>query len=205
MPDSQVIVETLTLIVAGHETSASTLNLTWHLLSQNGEAERKLATELGGVEELSYDMNDLLKFDYTRQVLEEAMRLYPAGWLLTRRAIADDWIDGHHLRAGTEVYISPYLIHRNPDIWQEPDTFDPDRFAADRSRDRHPFSILPFSAGPRKCIGEMFARVEMQIHLMMTAKKLYLRHLGCEPIEMEAGVNLRSKKDFIMQPVLKSA
>jgi len=204
MPDRQVISETLTLVVAGYETTASALNWTWYLLSQNAEAEERLSAELSGVEETSYRMNNLATFSYTRQVLEEAMRLYPPGWLMTRRTIKDDWIDGHLLPAGTEVYISPYLIHRNPAVWQNPDIFDPDRFAPDRLKDRHPFSSLPFSAGPRKCIGEMFARVEMQIHLMMAAKRLQLRCSQCEPIEIEAGVNLRSKNDFVMQPVLKS-
>jgi cytochrome P450 len=204
MPDRQVIWETLTLIVAGYETTASALNWTWYLLSQSPEAEERLWTELGAEAEVSYRMNDLAKFSYTRQVLEEAMRLYPPGWLLTRRAIKDDQIDGHLLPAGTEVYISPYLIHRNPAFWQDPEVFNPDRFAPACCKDRHPFSTLPFSAGPRKCIGEMFARVEMQIHLVMAAKRLRLCGSQSEPIKIEAGVNLRSVNDFLMQPVLRA-
>ena len=204
MPNRQLIWETLTLVVAGYETTASALNWTWYLLSQNAEAEKKLSMELSGEKELNYSIGELSHFTYSRQVLEEAMRLYPPGWLLTSRAIKDDQIDGHLLPAGTEVYISPYLIHRNPAVWQDPDIFNPDRFGPERSKDRHPFSVLPFSAGPRKCIGEMFARVEMQIHLIMVAKRMHLRCSQCEPIEIEAGVNLRSKSDFIMQPVMNS-
>jgi cytochrome P450 len=201
MPDGQLVREILTLIVAGHETTAATLNWTWYLLSQNPEAEDKLSRELNAVPGSgSPELGDLAKCVYARQVIEETLRLYPAGWLMTRAALQDDRLGDYFVPAGTEIYISPYLIQRHPAFWEAPDHFKPDRFGPDESRTRHPMTMIPFSAGPRKCIGESLARIEMQIHLITIAKHLRLRSVGEQPIQLEAGVNLRNKHDFIMTP-----
>ena len=201
MPDSQLVSEIMTLIVAGHETTASTLNWTWYLLSKSAEVEEKLSSELNAVPgSVSPEVGDLAKFVYTRQVIEETLRLYPAGWLMTRAALENDQLGDYLVPAGTEIYISPYLIQRHPAFWEAPDRFNPDRFGPDESRTRHPMTMLPFSAGPRKCIGESLARIEMQIHLMTIAKHLRLRSVSEQSIELEAGVNLRNKHDFIMTP-----
>ena len=201
MPDRQLVNEIKTLIVAGHETTASTLNWTWYLLSQHPEVEEKLSSELNNLLGSQIPgLDDLPKFAYTRQVIDEAMRLYPAGWLLTRRALKDDHLGDYFVPAGTEIYISPYFIHRHPNLWEDPDRFDPDRFGPDHSYDRHLLAMLPFSAGPRNCIGELFARVEMQIHLMTIAKQLRLRFVEKNLPELDFGVNLRSKHDFMMNP-----
>ena len=205
MPDRQLVNEIMTLIVAGHETTASTLNWTWYLLSQHPEVEEKLSKSsviYSGARFLSLD--DLPRFTYTSQVIDEMLRLYPAGWLLTRRALKDDQLGDYFVPAGTEIYISPYFIQRHPDLWEDPDRFNPDRFDPDHSQDRHPLAMLPFSAGPRNCIGEFFARIEMQIHLMTIAKQLRLRFVERRQPELDVGVNLRSKHDFIMNPELKA-
>jgi len=133
------------------------------------------------------------------------LRLYPAVWLISRRARKDDRLGDYFVPAGTEVYILPYFIQRHPDLWEAPERFDPDRFAPDRSQDRHPLAMLPFSAGPRSCIGEFLSRLEMQIHLMMIAKRLRLHYVESAPPQLDAGVNLRSKHDFIMSPQIKAA
>ncbi len=206
MPDRQLVSEIMTLVVAGHETTASTLNWTWYLLSQNSEVEERLSEELNCLPRSECpEMGDLPKFTYTRQILEEALRLYPPGWLMTRKALKDDRLGEYFVPAGTEIYISPYLIQRHPALWEDPDHFNPDRFDPEQSRDRHALTILPFSAGPRKCIGDIFARVEMQIHLMTIAKQLRLRYAETRPPEFDTGVNLRSKYDFIMTPEIKRA
>jgi cytochrome P450 len=206
MPDSQLVHEIITLIVAGHETTAITLNWTWHLLSKNAEVQEKLSSELNAVPESgSPQIGDLAKFVHTRQVIEETLRLYPALWLMTRAAVNDDRLGDYFVPAGTEIYISPYLIQRHPAFWEEPHRFNPDHFGPDGSRTRHPMTMIPFSAGPRKCIGESFARIEMQIHLMTIAKHLRLRSAGEQSIELEAGVNLRNKHDFIMTPEIISS
>lgn len=205
MPDRQLVSEIMTLIVAGHETTASTLNWTWYLVSQHSEVEEKLSKELNRLAGDEFgQLADLSKVNYTRQVIEEAMRLYPPGWLMTRRALKEDHLGDYFVPAGTEIYISPYLIQRHPAFWENPDRFNPDRFDADRPGDRHELTMLPFSAGPRKCIGESFARIEMQIHLMTIAKRLRLRSVDGNRVELDAGVNLRSKHDFIMAPEIKA-
>jgi cytochrome P450 len=205
MPDRQLVNEIKTLIVAGHETTASTLNWTWYLLSQHPEVEEKLSSELNNLPGSEiHGLDDLPKFAYTRQVIDEALRLYPAGWLLTRRALKDDHLGDYFVPAGTEIYISPYFIHRHPNLWEDPDRFNPDRFGPDHSHDRNLLAMLPFSAGPRTCIAESFARVEMQIHLMTIAKQLRLRFVEKNPPELDLGVNLRSKHDFMMHPELRA-
>ena len=105
--------------------------------------------------------------------------------------------------AGTEIYVSLYGIQRHPDLWEEPDRFNPERFRPDSAKPRHRLATMPFSAGPRNCIGQLFARIEMQIHLLTIAKCLRLRYVQSGPIQLDAGVNLRSKYDFIMYPEAK--
>jgi cytochrome P450 len=204
MADRQLVNEIMTLIVAGHETTASTLNWAWYLLSQHPEVEEKLAEELRNLSESHFPSVDQLpQFVYTRCIIDESLRLYPAGWLMTRRALNDDMLGDYFVPAGTEIYISPYFIHRHPALWTDPDRFNPDRFSCDDAEDRPRRAMLAFSAGPRNCIGELLARIEMQIHLMMIAKRLRLRYVQTKPLEMDAGVNLRSKYDFIMTPERK--
>src|SRR5712692_342614 len=205
MPDRQLVHQIKTLIVAGHETTSSTLNWIWYLLSQHSDVEKKLSSELDNLLGSEFpDLEDLPKFTYSRQVIDEALRLYPAGWLMTRRALKDDHLGDYFVPAGTEIYISPYFIQRHPDIWEDPDRFNPDRFGSDYLQGRHPLAMLPFSAGPRNCIGELFARIEMHSHLITIAKQLRLRFVQRQPPELDVGVNLRSKHDFIMYPELKA-
>jgi cytochrome P450 len=199
MSDALLIDEILTLIVAGHETTAGTLNWAWYLISQHPEVEQKLSEELNTLAPFS-QFGDLPKFVYTRQIIDEVMRLYPPGWLVTRRALRDDWLGDYFVPAGTEIFVPPYFIQRHPGLWAEPDRFDPDRFRPENSTHRHRLATIPFSAGPRNCIGALFARIEMQIHLMIIARHLRLRYISSRPIEIEAAVNLRSKYDFIMYP-----
>jgi cytochrome P450 len=206
MSDSQLIKEILTLIVAGHETTASTLNWTWYLLSQNPVAEQKLSKELGGWSaDKPLSVDDLKGYPYSRQVIEEALRLYPPGWLMTRRAIHDDQMGEFFVPAGTEIYISPFYIQRRPGFWETPDLFNPDRFDATGVDNQPALAMLPFSVGPRNCIGEHLARMEMQMHLMIIAKRLRLRYVESSRPALAAGVNLLSANDFLMTPELKSA
>src|SRR2546430_5732688 len=203
--DDQLINELMSLILAGHETTASVLNWTWYLISQHPEVEAKLSNELNSVLGSEFpELDDLAKFAYKRQIIEESLRLYPAGWLMTRKALRDDYLGDYFVPAGTEIYISPYFVQRHPSLWEDPDRFNPDRFGLEHSQDRHRRAMFPFSAGPRYCIGESFARMEMQIHVMMIAKQLRLRYVQTRPLELDAGVNLRNKYDFIMTPELKA-
>jgi len=129
MPDKQLLDEVMTLIVAGHETTASALNWMWYLLSQHPDAEQRLLEELDSLTAAPASMDDVPPLTYTRQVIEETLRLYPPGWLLTRRSIAADRIGGFDILPNTDVFISPYLVHRHPDFWPDPERFDPNRFS----------------------------------------------------------------------------
>ena len=177
MPDAQLANEVMTLVIAGHETTASILNWIWWLLSRHPEVQTKLSVELDRLPwgEL-VAMDTLPKYIHTRQVIDEALRLYPPLWLMTRRAINDDRLGDYFVPAGTEIYISPYLIQRSPELWEGPDLFDPERMDPDIALRRHELALCPFGASPRNCIGELFARIEIQIHLMMFARELRLRY-----------------------------
>jgi len=178
MQDRQLIDEILTLIVAGHDTTASTLNWTWYLISQHPEVEQRLSNELNYLTTFS-ELDDLPRFVYTRQIIDEAMRLYPAGWLLTRKALRDDRLGEYFVPAGTEIYVPPYFIQRHPDLWEEPDRFNPDRFRPENSQHRHRLATIPFSAGPRNCIGALFVVPEEVIYargwhgLLLRASSLF--------------------------------
>ena len=203
MPDGQLVTEVMTLVVAGHETTASTLNLLWYLVSQNKEVERLLTAEIEGLIVDGFpDIENLTKFKYARLVVDETLRLYPPGWLLTRQAKHDDKLGDYFVPAGTEIYISPYVIQRHHDLWIEPNSFRPEQFYTTDVREKRSAAMIPFSIGPRNCIGELFARTEMQVHLIMVASRVQLRYIKGEPPELEAGVNLRAKNDFIMSPMV---
>lgn len=204
MSDAELARHAMTLVIAGHETTASVLNWIWYLLARHPEVEARLGAEIDallGDELPSFDK--LTGFVYLRQVIEEALRTYPPLWLMTRKAQGDDSLGGYFVPAGTEIYMSPYLLQRHPRYWEEPDRFDPGRFAADASQDRHPLATCPFGAGPRNCIGEFFARVEMQAHLLLIARRLRLRGGDDQGADFVAGVNLVSRHHFIMQPQLR--
>ena len=201
MPDKQLIDEIMTLIVAGHETTASALNWAWYLLSQHPHVAEKMRQELDYVLAGRVATNeDLSRLVYTKQIIDETLRLYPPGWLLTRRAIAEDEIGGYAIAPGTDILICLYTIHRHPEFWDEPDTFIPERFANDGAARQHRYAYLPFSAGPRICIGEMFAMIEMQMHIATMAQNVKLNYVVDQPVELEAQVNLRTKHPLFMFP-----
>ncbi len=201
MPEKQLIDEVLTAVVAGHETTASALNWTWYMISQHPEVGERLQQEaagvLGGREPTAADINHL---SYTRQVIEESMRLYPPGWLLTRRALGEDEIGGYYVPPGTDLFISPYIVHRHPQFWEDPERFRPERFVPEEAAERPQGAYLAFSMGPRNCIGEAMAMQEMIIHISMVSQQLRLALIPDQPVEIEAKVNLRPKHHLYMKP-----
>lgn len=201
MRDMELAREALTLVIAGHETTASVLNWMWYLLCRHADMQERVAAEILQVPAEQDSLPEALaRLDYGTKVIEEALRSYPPLWLMTRKAVKEDRLGEHYVPAGTEIYISPFLLQRNPHLWPRPDQFDPDRFNGEEPHGGHRLSMCPFGAGPRNCIGEIFARVEMQIHLITIARELRLRHDHTGHAEYVAGVNLLSKHDFIMRP-----
>jgi cytochrome P450 len=202
MPDHQLIDEAMTLIVAGHETTASALNLLWYLISQHPGAAGRLQQEVDTLPR-DADSAEPERLPYTRQVIQETLRLYPPGWLLTRRAVGADTVGGYPLPAGADVFISPYLVHRHPEFWREPERFDPERFIPAVQAQRHRFAYLPFALGPRACIGEHFAMAEMLIHTALLAREIHLKYVAQQPIALESRVNLRTRHSLMMTPVAR--
>jgi cytochrome P450 len=127
-------------------------------------------------------------------VIKETLRLYPPGWLYTRRALGEDRFGDYRIPAGADVFICAYLLHRHPRFWDEPEAFRPERFAPVQEASRHRFAYLPFSAGPRHCVGESFAMAEMMIHLLVIAARLRPEPLAANGVELETEVNLRPRR-----------
>jgi enediyne biosynthesis protein E7 len=199
MADKELIDEVLTLIVAGHETTAAALTWTWYLVSRDAQAAEGLEAEADRTPEpgiMGLDAAESLSF--THQVLQEALRLYPPGWLITRRAIAADELGGFAIAPRTDVFISPYMLHRHPQFWSEPEEFRPERFAGADAEERHRFAYIPFAVGPRHCIGENMAMFEMLVHMRTMARRFRLRRATNEPIELEAQINLRPRSNLMM-------
>ncbi|MDZ7661194.1 cytochrome P450 [Thiohalophilus sp.] len=200
MSDRELLDEIMTMIIAGHETSAITLNWVWYFLASYPEVERKLHAEVDGADYAQIPgFDDLEQLPYVKQVVEEALRYYPPVWLYTRRAIEDDQLGDYFVPAGTDIFITPYFLHRHPRYWPQPEKFDPERFAEENIREQHKQAYIPFSAGPRRCIGDFFATVEMQIHFGLMARKFRVQLLDDSPLELEPAVNLRNKQPIYLQ------
>jgi cytochrome P450 len=192
MTDQQLQDEAMTLLLAGHETTANALTWTWYLLSQNPPAEQKLHAELDSV--LGGRMpgvEDLPGLPYTAMVVKEAMRLYPPAWILSRHVVEDDRLGDYRIPGGTVVDISPYLMHRHPDYWPEPTRFEPERFTPERSEARPAYAYFPFGGGPRLCIGRDFAMVEAQIILAAVASRFKLRLVSGHQVGIDPLITLR--------------
>jgi len=200
MAERELIDEVMTLIVAGHETTASGLNWTWYLLATHPEAETRLHAELDAAPDFAAPrLAEMETLGYTGQVINEALRLYPPGWLLSRRTIEADVLGGYPVPAATNVLLPLYLLHRHPRYWKNPERFLPERFAPEHEAERPRFAYMPFAAGPRHCIGETFALYEMLVHLYKMARRYRLVYVPDKPLELEAQINLRTRYPLTMR------
>jgi cytochrome P450 len=192
--DEQLRNETITFLLAGHETTANALTWTFYLLSQHLEAEQRLHDEVRTVLGGRVPTNeDLSRLAYTKMVIREAMRLYPPVWIIERRAVQDDNVGGYWLPGGSAVVICPYTLHRHPDFWKQPDVFNPARFS-----DRPPAAYIPFGAGQRFCIGNEFAMLEAQLITAMVVQAGSLRLVPGHPVEPVPGMTLRTRYGLLM-------
>jgi cytochrome P450 len=132
-------------------------------------------------------------------VFQEAMRLYPPAWIISRKALDDDEIDGYRIPKGALVVTSPYVTQRMPDLWPDPEQFRPERFTAEASQGRHRYSYYPFGGGPRLCIGNGFAMVEAAIIIATVAQRFTLKNTSDHPVAVEPGVTLRPKHGLEMR------
>jgi cytochrome P450 len=182
----------VTFIVAGHETVASTLTWALGLLAQDRSVQDRLAAEVDRVAgDRPLEFGDLAELPFTRAVVDEALRLYPPAWLITRNSLQADELGGFQVPGGALVILSPWLLHRHRDRWDRPEQFDPDRFLTGRA-DRETF--IPFGAGPRQCIGKEFAYVEAVLTLATLARRVTLEYpAGCGLPPYEPLVTVRPK------------
>ena len=197
MSDQQLRDECVTLFAAGHETTSVSMAWTLYLLSQNPTVLAKLKAEsrtvLGDVTSPSPDVFRALP--YTMQVIQESMRLYPPAWIMSRLALQDDHLGPYTIPAGGTALIAPYLLHRDPVNWPDPERFDPDRFAPGGPREQlHSYAYLPFGGGPRLCIGNQFALMEMQILLAMLVREFDIQPVVNQRITTQPLITLRPKQ-----------
>lgn len=199
MSPSQVRDEVMTLLLAGHETTANALAWTCYLLSQNPGAEDRLRGEVEGVlGDRGANALDLPALRYTRMVVEESMRLFPPAWAISRNTIAEDEIAGYRIPPGTNILISSFITHRHTAFWDNPERFDPERFLPGRSESRPHFAYLPFGGGPRICIGNGFAMAEAQLVLATIVQRYRLRLVPNRPVELHPLITLRPRRGIWM-------
>jgi cytochrome P450 len=202
MTDRQVRDEVMTLVLAGHETTANALAWTFWLLATHDDVrerlERELDDVLGGRPARAEDLPAL---PYLRRVIDESLRLRPSVWGTAREAIRPVTVGGFELPAGRNILLITYLTHRHPHFWDDPERFDPDRFTPERSVGRHRYAYAPFGAGPRMCIGNGFALMEAQLILAATLGRYRLVLDPQARVALDPGVTLRPKHGLLMRAV----
>lgn len=200
LSDTELRDQALTIIGAGYETTTQALAWTWYLLAKHPEVENRLHAEisdvLGG---RTPTFDDLPHLKYTLMVFQEAMRLYPPIWMMTRAAIKSDEIGGYRIPANSEILLLPYITHRHPKYWEKPEEFDPEHFLPEKVATRPRFAYFPFGGGPRQCIGNNFALMEAQLIIATVAQKYRLRLADGRVIEPETSVTLRPRGSMRMK------
>jgi len=182
MSDAQLRDEVMTSFLAGHETTAIALGWTWHLLGAHPAVRHRV-----------------------EQVVKESMRLYPPAWVVSRRPMTDDVVGGFRIPAGSIVLTSPYVTHRHPDYWTDPARFDPDRFDAAHEVDRPPFAYFPFGGGPRQCIGNTFAMMELVLVVSIIAQRCRLDSTGPHDLGRSPAITLRAATPITMRVSRRAA
>src|ERR1700686_4641519 len=194
MTDRQLRDEAITLFLAGHETTASTLSWTWWLLAQNPTVEAKLHAELDAVlGDRAPSLDDLARLAYTGHVITESLRLYPAAWGMARLVVEDHEIAGYPVTKGMGVAMVQWVVHRDPRWYDAPEEFLPERWENDLLKRLPRFSYFPFGGGPRQCIGNAFALMEATLILATIARKFRLRLVANHPVAPLASITLRPR------------
>ncbi len=191
MSDKQIRDEILTLFIAGHETTASGLAWSLYLLARHPDAHARARAEADALPRDQVGFDELPRLPYCLKVFKEALRMYAPIYLFGRQAMEPVVVDGCELPAGTIVLISPYAVHYRADLWPEPDRFDPERFAPEAEEARPREAYLPFSGGPRTCIGNHFALMEGPIVLATLLRRVELELATAEEVVPEASATLR--------------
>ncbi len=204
MSDKQVRDEVLTLFVAGHETTATALAWALMLLAQHREVYARLREEVDALGRMP-TFEDLPRLGVALRVFKESLRLYPPVYLFGRVAVADVEVGGYHLPKGTVVLVSPFALHRRRELWPDPERFDPERFTPEQEARRHRSAYIPFSAGPRTCIGNHFALMEGPLVLAALLHHADFELVDPRGAEPEPMATLRPKGGIPMRIRLRAA
>jgi cytochrome P450 len=197
--------EAMTMIFAGHETMATSTMWGWNLISDRPEVFERLREESERVlGDRLPTLEDLPRLEYTKMVFDEILRLRNPVWSIGRDTLERDEIDGYPVEPGHVVMPSIYMLHRHPEFWERPEEFDPERFAPGKSERRHPFQYLPFSGGPRYCIGNNFAIAEGQVIMSVIAARCRLEMIDPSPIRPIAEITIRPHRPIWMRPTFVS-
>ncbi len=199
MTDDQLRDQLFTLLLAGYETTANALSWTWYLLSQHSRVVQRLREEvrlvLQGREPIYADLE---KMPYLGQVFHESLRVYPPAWIIGRRAIGEDVLGGYYVAPETVLAICTYTLHRHPDFWEDPEVFDPERFAPENAAMQRKFAYLPFGGGPRQCIGNSFGIMEACLILAQVSQQFELHLMPGIVVQPQAIFVLRPNRDLMM-------
>ena len=184
----------MTILIAGHETTAMAIAWSCAMISRNPSLRQTLRAEvdtvLGG---RLPTLADLPKLEFTGMIVEEALRLYPPFWSISRKALADDALGDYRIPAGSTLMLCPYVTHRNPRYWKNPEAFDPQRFSAAERDSRPKYAYYPFGGGPRVCLGKAFALMEAKLYLAMLTQRMALDLVLGQQLDAEPMISLRPK------------
>jgi cytochrome P450 len=194
MSDRQLRDEVMTLLIAGHDSTSQALCWTFHLLATHPACEAEARAEVQAVlGDRPAGFADLGRLEYLTMCINEALRLYPTAWLMSRTPIKDDTIGGYQVRAGSVLLMSPFVTHRHPDVWPDPERFDPERFRPGRADDRTRYAFWPFGGGPRQCIGNQFSIFESLVVLSRVLQRFRMTVVPGQRIELEPMITIRPR------------
>lgn len=199
LEDDRLRDEAVTMLQAGHETTAIALTWAWHLLSEHPEVEARLHAEVDALEGRRPTVEDLPRLRWTECILQEALRLYPPVWAIARRVKEDEEVGGYRIRGDSAAFICPYILHRHPEYWQDPERFDPGRFEPGRFEKIERYAFVPFARGPHMCAGHHFAVQEGVLILATLAQRFRFERIAEAPPEPLPLISLRVKGGLPMR------
>ena len=199
MSREQVRNELITLLLAGHETTANLMTWCLYELAKQPELQENIYQEVGTLDLNNIEAQQLLKLDYTYRIIQESLRLYPPVWLMERHTVSTDSIDGYRIPKGTTIIINPWVMHRHTDYWRYPDIFNPDNFLPENFKQIPDYVFIPFGKGPRMCIGMNFAIQESMIMLARIIQSFKLYNASDIEIQPIPSITLRPPKEISLK------
>jgi len=202
LTDRELRDATITMLLAGHETTANALAWTFSLVFRSPEAEQELAREVREILGRRLPKRgDLERLQYAGMTFAEAIRLYPSIWIMERRVVADDELGGYAIPARSMLLISPFVLHRHPRYWDDPERFDPLRFSPRQAAERPKHTYIPFGSGPHQCIGRFMAPMVARLILAMVVQRFRLKPVSAESPLPLPGITLRHIGGLWMTPI----